>query len=86
MMQGSPAGSAMAALWGSVILSAARENAPYVLVYQLGHIPLWGGAGAGGLSGRGHDYRRECPHCDCVYPAQSRLFVSDLYHWFAFFF
>ena len=85
MMQGNPAGSAMAALWGAAILSAAGEM----------HLTFWciswtifrcgEGAGAGGLSGRGHDYRRECPHCDCVYPAQSRLFVSDLYHWFVFF-
>lgn len=44
MMQGNPAGSAMAALWGSAILSAAGGNAPYVLVYQLDHIPLWGGS------------------------------------------
>ena len=44
MMQGNPAGSAMAALWGSAILSAAGGNPPYVLVYQLDHIPLWGGS------------------------------------------
>ena len=44
MMQGNPAGSAMAALWGAAIFSAAGENAPYVLVYQLDHIPLWGGS------------------------------------------
>lgn len=53
MTQGNPAGSAIAALWGSAILSAAGNNTPYVLVYQLDHIPLWGGAGTGSLLGEG---------------------------------
>ena len=68
----------MAVFWGSAILSPRGTIHLTFLVYQLdlvrcGWLALeyvWGG----------HDYRRECPRLDCVYRAQSRLLVSDLYH------
>ena len=66
MTQGNPTGSAIAALWGSAILSAVGNNTPYVLVYQLDHIPLWGGGWHWEFVGGGLDYQRESPHCDCV--------------------
>ena len=44
MMQGNPARSTMAVLWGSAILSLRGTIYITFLVYQLDHIPLWGGS------------------------------------------